>query len=243
MPKEEKFSITLDLTKDDLSAFDKEIEKGRKKLESTRKKQTGKITKDQKNNQKIRDKDREKGAIPYLPGKGQTQSKITDKISAGPLAGLVKKKKRTFDDAIEQSLDKMLGKKLKKQFEDGGVGLLGNASGLLGRGGSNFVAGLVNKIAPLAIALTVAESTKQIIQVMQQKGGWLDKFVKDSVDTLYNKLRDKHFTYSVKMGFSRIILVSDDTASPQVTYDSYKEYNENRDRLEDDFKVRENSIF
>jgi len=243
MPKNENFGITLDVTQDDLKTFDKEIERGRKKLENARKKQTNKISSEQKKNQKIRDKDREKGSLPYLPGGGQTQSKITDKTSAGPLAGFGKKQSRTFDDAVEQSLDKMLGNKLKKQFEDGGVSLLGQASGLLGRGGSNAIAGFAQKIAPVAIALTVAESTKQIIQVMQQKGGWLDRFVKDSVNTLYSKLRDKQLTYSIKMGFARIILVSDSTANPQVVYDSYKQYNENRDRLEDDWKVRETSIF
>jgi hypothetical protein len=156
---------------------------------------------------------------------------------------LTKGEGKSLDDAIEQSLDKILEGKIKDQFKDGGVGLLGKASGVLSRGGTNFIAGFAQKIAPVAIALTVAESTKQIIQVMQQKGGWLDRFVKDSVNTLYSKLRDKQLTYSIKMGFARIILVSDSTANPQVVYDSYKQYNENRDRLEDDWKVRETSIF
>ena len=75
-----------------------------------------------------------------------------------------KTRSKSFGHAVEQSLNKMLGVKLKKQFEDdGGVGLLGKASGLLGKGGSNFVAGFAQKIAPIAIALTIAESTKQII--------------------------------------------------------------------------------
>lgn len=235
------FDINFDLTDGDLSAFDKEIVKAEKKLKNTRKKQLKGLSKEQKSNQKIRAKDREKGAAPTLPG--QSTNNVIDKTSAGPLANILNKKKNTFDSAVEKSLDKILSEKLKKQFENGGVGLLGKASGLLGSGGSNFIAGFAQKIAPIAIALTVAKATEQVIQTLQQKGGWLDRFVKDSVTTLYNKLRDKHLTYSIKMGFARIILVSDDTASPQVTYDSYKEYNENRDKLEDDFKVRENSIF
>ena len=239
MPKEENFGVTLDITQADLKTFDKEIERGRKKLENTRKKQTSKLSNEQKNNKKIIERDAKKGSFPHLPGQKINNS------SSGPLSNFIgKNKKNTFDDAVEQSLNKMLGAKLKKQFEDdGGVGLLGKASGLLGKGGSNFVAGFAQKIAPIAIALTIAESTKQIIQVMQQKGGWLDRFVKDSIDTLHSKLRDKHLTYSVKMGFSKIILVSDDTANPQVVYDSYKQYNEDRDQLEDNFKVRENSVF
>ena len=102
MSKEENVGVTLDIIQADLKTFDKEIERGCKKLENTRKKQTSKLSNEQKKNQKIIERDAKKGSFLYLP-----RQKINNS-SAGPLSNFIgKNKKNTFDDAVEQSLNKM----------------------------------------------------------------------------------------------------------------------------------------
>lgn len=85
---------------------------------------------------------------------------------------------------------------------------------------------------------------KGIIQKLEQRGGLLDRFFRDRVETRVDALRDKLVQQSIVSGFTQVIISSrSGETSPRQAYNTFELFSNNRERLEEDFSVRNTSGF
>ena len=85
---------------------------------------------------------------------------------------------------------------------------------------------------------------KGIIQKLEQRGGLLDRFFRDRVETRTDALRDKLLQQQIVAGFTQVIITSrSGETSPRQSYNTFELANNDRERLEEDFSVRNTSGF
>jgi len=93
---------------------------------------------------------------------------------------------------------------------------------------------------PMLTAIVGAPKFAQlIIKLLQKKGGLLDRFFRDKVETRVDALRDKLVQQSIVSGFTQVIITSrSGSTSPRQSYNTFELRNNDRERLEEDFSVR-----
>jgi len=96
---------------------------------------------------------------------------------------------------------------------------------------------------PVAAALIGAPFIlKGFIQKLEERGGLLDRFFRDKVETRVDALRDKLVQQQIVAGFTQLIITSrSGSTSPRQSYNTFELRNNDRERLEEDFSVR-NSV-
>lgn len=140
------------------------------------------------------------------------------------------------------------GKK-KKQLRnvlasDLGTSKANRAIGML-RSPEAFFGNLLTKQLPiLGGILAAVEIVKFITKELQRKGGLFDRFFRDIVNTRVDALRDKLIQQQVVAGFTQIIITTKSGfTNPRDAYNTFELANKDRERLEDDFSVRNTSGF
>jgi len=140
------------------------------------------------------------------------------------------------------------GKKKKQLREvlssDLGTSKANRAIGML-RSPESFFTNFFTKQLPILGGLLAAtEIVKFITKELQRKGGLFDRFFRDIVDTRVDALRNKLIQQQVVGGFTQVIITSKSGfTNPRDVYNTFELANKDRERLEDDFSVRNTSGF
>lgn len=105
---------------------------------------------------------------------------------------------------------------------------------------TGFVQGLLTREVPiLGAILTASQIVQFIIDELTKKGSLFDKFFNDKIDSRLDAFRQKELTQRIAAGFDQIIITyTDGTTNPADSFNSFREADKNRERIEELFAVR-----
>lgn len=176
-----------------------------------------------------------------------------DKILEIDLTKLTPESLRRIDDQVQNIIDTLedSGKrapvpgqtKTKTQKEEGMSKLFGKKtfSNIVSVGSNplGFVQGQVTKLIPfIGTALLV---TGVIAAFVQKINDFQAKFV-DNVDDRINIFREKEEQARIQAGLTNLIITSSaGSAEPRDAYNTFREFNENQQRIENEFQITNTS--
>ena len=139
-----------------------------------------------------------------------------------------KKKDKKNPTKIDKALEQDLG--------------FGQAQNILnyGTNPSGAILQQLLKIGALPAALIgIPKVAESVIALLQEEGGFLDRFFDDRIDNRTDAFRDKTQQQIILQGFDalRISTIDGDT-DPRNLYNSFEVFENDRTLLENDFKIR-----
>lgn len=239
MPVDEFIDISLDLTDSDIAKLEKRAEKAEKILQ--------KAQNDLKKKGGIFAGPDERRALPKTLTKQEELSKLTrfSKAEGDVIKGTGKApiQRKTLEDIVNPLIEKRV-KTIIAEDPKFSEQVLGNTFGV-GKVGElvsiiTNPTGFIARFIPfIGGALLASEFMTRLVDWLSRKNGLFDKTFRPRIDDMLNPFRSAQSQAEIQGGLTQVIFTSTSGGiSPRDSYNTFTQYNENRDKLENDFQIR-----
>ncbi len=142
----------------------------------------------------------------------------------------------SFNTAVQRAIEK--NKIQDTMSRDLGLGQANNILAF-GKDPKSVVLGLLKGAGALALIIKAPEFAEALAAELQKKGGFLDRFFEDAIDTRFDALRDRTQQQRILAGFDQLIITQGDgTLNPRDAYNSFEIFNTNQEQIENDQRIR-----
>lgn len=146
-------------------------------------------------------------------------------------------KRKTLGDEVKEQkgiLQKMMSGELGDSKAGEAVDFLKNPYG-------KVLQFLQTEVPIIGGLIQIEQLAEKVMQELEKKGGLLDQFFKDTIANLTDALRQKTVQASIRSGFTQLIIVTKSgSTNPRDTYNTFSQYQKDKNNLEDIFSVRNN---
>ena len=104
----------------------------------------------------------------------------------------------------------------------------------------SFMTNIFTRQLPILGGLLAAvQIVKFVAKELQKRGGLLDRFFRDVIETRLDALRNKGIQQEILIGKTQLIITTrSGTTNPRDAYNTFQLAREEREKLEEDFSVR-----
>lgn len=243
MPVDEILNLNLITDNSDLDKLDKQAEKALAKLDKVQKqfeRKGGIFSNIEKQTKALPKSFIQKQQKELLDRLVQSKSSVGKDFLAGGGGPADLARKNVFKELATQVEEQ---KGILKNILDSDLGA-GRATKALSvlENPIGFFTSFLADAGPFVGVLAFTQLLPKIIDLLTQKGGIFDRTFNDTISTRLNELRERELEQQIKSGFTQLIITNKSGfTDPRQAFNTFEIANQNRDQLENIFKIRNTS--
>jgi hypothetical protein len=236
LPFEDFIDLSLELTDSDLDKLDKLAERAEKRLEKARReleRRGGIFAKDEREGD-VLPKSFQNVSQAALLQRIQPKDKSAPLSFGGSGAPQDLRRKNKVEE-LQEEVD-VLEELFNNKF---GKAQAGKALSFL-RNPATAVQTLLTRELPILGGIySAVQVVTFIIDELTKKGGFFDRFFRDTIEDRIDAFRDKQLQQEIAAGYTQVIIqTAAGSTSPRDAYNTFEQANKSRDDLEDAFSIR-----